>query len=213
MQTQTLSVRGLIKKGWHTFTERPWFYAGSLALMVIIVILAQIIFGSLNSFIATVLLYICSIWLKLGYVRFYLNATEAGKHASIKDYFMEYRPILWLRYFVASIVVGLATFVGFILLIVPGIYLAIRFSFFQYALVDKQETIFGSIKYSWNATKGHTWKIFLFGIVGFFVMLVGLMLLGVGFLIAAPVVTLAFTHMYRELSEARHVEAAPATSV
>ncbi len=49
---------------------------------------------------------------------------------------------------------------GFILLIIPGIYLLVRFSFAYYALMIEQRSAFDSLSRSWQLTQGHWWKLF-----------------------------------------------------
>jgi len=45
------------------------------------------------------------------------------------------------------------------LLIIPGIYFAIRLSFRQYFLLDKNMTIKQSLRASRDKTKGHEWQL------------------------------------------------------
>jgi len=49
---------------------------------------------------------------------------------------------------------------GYILLVLPGIYLSIRLSFVYYALMIEQRSAFDSISRSWQLTRGHWWKLF-----------------------------------------------------
>ncbi len=152
-----------------------------------------------GSFIATVIKYIISIWLTLGVVRFSIHATAENPHAKIKDMFMEYHPQMWLRYFVLSVISGIAVFIGTLLLVVPGIYLAMRLMMYRYALVHKREPIIDTLKLSWAMTKGHAWKLFLFTLVMIAINLVGLLALGIGLLVTIPVTGFASVYVYREL--------------
>ncbi len=60
-------------------------------------------------------------------------------------------------------IIGLA--VGFLLLIVPGIILMVRWSASSGFLLGKGEGIVESLTSSWHATKGHGMAIFLAGLV------------------------------------------------
>jgi hypothetical protein len=59
---------------------------------------------------------------------------------------------------ISSLLVGIMVIVGSLLLIVPGIYLAIRFSYYLYAGMIEEEGIFGSLRRSWEVTAGNWWR-------------------------------------------------------
>ena len=70
-----------------------------------------------------------------------------------------------LRFFLANLLVGLAVIGGLILLIIPGIIFAMRFSMTGYILVDNpQLDAVEAMRQSWRMTRGHLGKIW--GIVG-----------------------------------------------
>lgn len=84
---------------------------------------------------------------------------------------------LFWPYIGLSILTVLGAIVGFILLIVPGIILLIRWSAATGFLIGAGERVTDSMSASWHATSGHSWAIFLAGLVLF-----------LGFIIAAGVV-------------------------
>jgi hypothetical protein len=59
----------------------------------------------------------------------------------------------WLPYVILSILFGLAVMVGFVLLIVPGIILWVRWAFASYDLLLNQTSPRKALKNSWTATK------------------------------------------------------------
>ncbi len=78
---------------------------------------------------------------------------------------------MFLPMLLAAILSGIATFVGFIFLLVPGIYLAIKFSLTGPALVAEGiRSPVDALKRSWELTKGNSLYILAFyliiGIVG-----------------------------------------------
>ncbi len=83
---------------------------------------------------------------------------------------------MWWKMLLLNIVVGLTVVGGLILLIVPGVYFALRLSLAQYYLVDRQMGVMEAYKASWHATKGHVGKVW--GIIG------------VMFLMVLPIVTI-----------------------
>jgi uncharacterized membrane protein len=101
---------------------------------------------------------------------------------------------------VSSILYGLIVGVGFILLVVPGIYLALRLQFYSFYVVDKNAGITDSLKMSWEATKGNTLNIFLFVLILIALNILGAIALLVGLLVTIPVSFIAVALLYRKLS-------------
>lgn len=65
------------------------------------------------------------------------------------------------RVFGAMVLYGLLVMVGFLFLILPGIYLIVRGVYLPYALVREDLAMFEAIKRSWALTKGYWWVTFL----------------------------------------------------
>jgi hypothetical protein len=66
----------------------------------------------------------------------------------------------WLPYLTMSILFGLSVMAGFILLIVPGIILAIRWSFGAFDLLLCQSKPYQALGNSWTATKSYVGVLF-----------------------------------------------------
>ena len=113
------------------------------------------------------------------------------------------RPLaVYVKFIAVGLIVGVATALGLILFIVPGIYVAIRLVFATLYTLDHPEAgIIESIKASWQMTKGHMLELIGLSIVAIFVMLLGYLCCCVGTLVAFPVVILSFTQIYLVLNE------------
>jgi len=105
----------------------------------------------------------------------------------------------------AGILYYIMVAVGLVLLIVPGIYLALRFGQYQNAIVDKNLGVFDSLTYSARITEGNKLNLFGLGLVCFLIVLAGLLALVVGLCFAAPLVYLAGVVAYRWLIHGRAV--------
>lgn len=113
------------------------------------------------------------------------------------------RPLaVYVKFIAVGLIVGVATALGLILFIVPGIYVAIRLACATLYTLDHPEAgIIESIKASWQMTKGHMLELIGLFIVAIFVMLLGYLCCCVGTLVAFPVVILSFTQIYLVLNE------------
>lgn len=139
--------------------------------------------------ISQLLQQLLGIYLGLGIVRLGLNIA-GGEKASVGDLFSQ-GSVFW-RGVGATFLYYLLVVVGLIALIVPGIYLAIRFGYFQVALVDRNLGVFESFEYSSRLTKGNKWRLFLLGLLVVLIMFAGLLALVIGLLWAMPTAWLAY---------------------
>jgi uncharacterized membrane protein len=119
-----------------------------------------------------------------------------NKKPQYKDLFY-YKPIV--NFFLASLVEGLIVLGGFILLIIPGIFFALRLQYATYLVVDKNLGPMEAIKTSWRITKGNVWNLFFFGILLFLINILGVLCLLIGLFITVPLSMLATTFVYRKL--------------
>lgn len=71
----------------------------------------------------------------------------------------------WLYYCVVAL--------GLVCGVLPGIYFAVRFWFFQYALVENECLPLDALRYSWRLTSGHVISL------GVFIFLLGIVLSGI----------------------------------
>lgn len=225
----TFSPTEAIKFGWNTFKKNPVFLIGTYIIIgaiqqVVSMFLSggsffkfttdqtsnaiQSAGGGYLGFVGSGASILISILLSLGLLKAYLNLVNNSK-GDFKDIFSEFKNIkLVINYLVASVIVGLIVLGGFILLIIPGIYLVVRLGLFQYYLIEKGMGAMDSIKASWNATKGNVVNLLVFGFFALLVGLVGFAALLVGLIVAIPIITIADIYVYKMLSQ-QTVDPAP----
>jgi uncharacterized membrane protein len=138
-----------------------------------------------------------SLMFSLGFLNFSLKLIR-GESASYQDLF-SVSPMQVFHYFIASILGGLAFVLGLILLIIPGIYLATRFSLFPYFIADQKVNALEALQKSWNATQGHVLYLLLFFLAMIGLNLLGLLALVVGLIITIPVSNLALGYVYNKM--------------
>jgi hypothetical protein len=134
------------------------------------------------------------VFLSLGITRIALNLVS-GKPAEVGMLFGEGSKLL--RAVGAGILYGLMVFLGLICFILPGIYLALRFGRYQVAIVDRNLGVFDSFAYSSSITTNNRMQLFGLAILGFLIMVAGMLALCVGMFFAYPIVALAWTVAYR----------------
>lgn len=111
----------------------------------------------------------------LGLISFFLNflviCVIVYKHISLIDEGIDTRDIdlkMLTQNIVGNVfglaaifvVIGIATIIGFLLLIIPGIYLSTKLSLAPSIYIIEDETIGGALNKSWQATEGFWWFTF-----------------------------------------------------
>ena len=107
----------------------------------------------------------------------------------------------YLNIILSSLLVFALVFVGIIFLIIPGIIIGCRLAFVSYLVMDRNLDPVAAIEESWRLTKGYGWTIFAMGLVSFFIILFGLLLLIVGIFPAIMWVSGAFAVLYQDVLE------------
>ncbi|MCW1883901.1 GYF domain-containing protein [Luteolibacter flavescens] len=151
-------------------------------------------------FVANCVSHIFDIFLGLGLTRIGLNLVSE-KPAEIGMLFGEGRKLV--TGVLAAILYYSMVALGLILLIFPGIYLALRFGQYQAAIVDKDLGVMDSLKYSARITQGNLLSLFGLAIVSMLIVLAGVLALLVGLFAALPIVYLASYVSYRWLQYGR----------
>ena len=124
----TFSATECIKFGWETFKKRPWYLVGIVVLLSAISLITSPLESNTDGaahFLVQIISWVVSVFVGIAYTAFWLRAHEGVEQVKLKD---AWRPEFFLNYLVASILVMLAVVVGLILLIVPGIIVAIMHS-------------------------------------------------------------------------------------
>ncbi len=148
--------------------------------------------------ILSLLSWVVSIFVGLAYIRVALRFLK-GEKAELEDLWMGYPK--FLDFLVGSILYGLLVFAGFILLIIPGIYWAVKYQFFGYCIVDKDVGPVEAVKMSGRITKGSWWNLFWLGVLQALIAMAGACLCLVGLFWAIPTAMMAHAYAYRKLAD------------
>lgn len=135
-----------------------------------------------------------SVFLSLGVTRIGLNLVS-GQAVSLGMLFGGGSK--WLRAALATLLFAIMVGVGLLLLIVPGIYLALKYGQFQAAIVDRNLGVIDAFKYSSEITKNNRMNLFGLALVSVLISLAGCLALMVGLLFALPVIWLSWAVAYR----------------
>lgn len=198
----TFTAGSCVRYGWETFKKRPWFLIGAALVYFIVVgilsaILSQLIVeGGVFAVIGAIARFALDMLVSMGAVSFSLKAHDDIEHVSIMDF---WRPMPFWKYTGTSILFGIILAVGFILVIIPGIIWGIMFGYSMYFVIDKQMWPIEALKESRRITYGYKWELLGLACLSILIVLAGVICLGVGLLVAYPIIIVANTHAFRTL--------------
>ncbi len=189
--TSSLPLGEYLKTGWELFKRYPGGVIGFTLLYFLIQSALGIIpwIGWLASAaVSPVLLIGC----------FIVSAKMLqGGSPQFSDFFLGFR--FFVPLLLTGLVGGLLTGIGFLLLIIPGVYLMVSYLFATNLVVDRRLDFWPALELS-RGTINPIW----FGMFGFLLLLVLVKLLGViallvGLLVSLPVSCCAVTAAYADL--------------
>jgi len=149
--------------------------------------------GHFLSALGSLIGWLLSIWIGIGQALIFLGIAR-GQPVEIGLLFAG-GPYL-LRILGASIIAGIALFFGFLLLIVPGILLALMFWPFYLLIIDRNVGIVESFQLAAKVTAGNKATVFLVAIVAFALTIVSAIPCGLGLLVTVPYFGLMWPVMY-----------------
>lgn len=136
-------------------------------------------------------------FIQVGWIRVWLGAVR-GEQPTFGTFLSggsRYIPML-----LSTLLLWVAMALGFVLLIVPGIILGLGLFFTPYFVADSELGVVDALKASWQATDGHKASLFVFGIVLFFLNLLGAIPCGLGLFVTGPMSVLSFAIVYTRIT-------------
>lgn len=132
--------------------------------------------------------------LELGIVGIVLKMldTQPVKYADLFSFYPQLGQML-----IASFISVIAVVVGFIFLIIPGIYIALRLSQAAYLIVDHKLSGIEAIKTSWRITRGYTLQLLWLSLLLVIINVLGAIAVLVGLLVTIPISLIAMGYAYR----------------
>jgi len=180
-------------RGWQLVKRNFWLTAGATAVMLLLSLaLASVPFvGPLADLMLAFVLWGGLDWMFLRLVR--------GQRADMNDAFAGFS-LAFVPLMLASIVVQILTCVGFLLCILPGIYLFVAWwSFTSLLILDKKLDFWPAMELSRKVVHKHWWQVFGLLIVIMLVSLAGALALFIGLFITTPIAVAASVYAYEDI--------------
>ena len=192
------SIKETFKKAWGIWRANKLI----LTPLTVFVFVVGMIYNPAENVLAKtifeIVLFVATTFVGMGYLKTLL-LIESGEKVEFGEIF-KHAKYFW-RYLLASLIYGFIVSLGVLLFIIPGIYFALKYFFVLTLIVDKDLKIGEAFTQAGLLTDGVKWKILGFWGVSVLVAILGALALGVGLLVASPVIGLASVVIYRKLSQ------------
>lgn len=202
MVEKNFSFSEAIDFGWDCMKKNLGFFVSLLVFLAIFSFVSDKINKSLKDapwavalVIATVLVAL-NLFVNIGLVKISLNFAQ-GKKGGFSDFLGNGRYLL--NFLGASILYGLITLAGFILLIVPGVVWSVQFGLYSYLIIDRDLGVIGSLKKSSLVTRGAKGRLLVFYLLLFLVNFAGVICLIIGLFATIPTTMIAAAYVYKKL--------------
>ena len=157
------SIKNILRSSYEFYLSKFILLVGITAVVYFLSVLFEYVVDSVFSIfpilgiITGVMVAVIGIVFEIGYLKYILKLVS-GMYPSVED-LLKYSYLIW-RYVLGWLAYGAMVVIGLVLLIVPGVYLSIRFMFVPILIVDKELTIKEAFRKSTALTKGVKWKLF-----------------------------------------------------
>ncbi len=200
MEKLRFSTNDIISQSWAIFRVKWTQLFGVMALVMVASSVAGSLVGALQQTdlaglvpMMSLAVQIFSIFLSIGMIKLIL--------AMVRDQQIDYSELFGggkylLQYLLGSLVTGLVMFLGYLLLIVPGIIWSIKYMFTLMLVVDEGMDFSLAMKESAQMTVGIKWQLFCFAVALGCINLLGMLALVVGLIVTVPLTSLAMYVLY-----------------
>ena len=208
---KTFSIQVAFKEGWKLFkANKKALIASTFVLMVAGAFQKApheaLWKEGLSSALILIAVWVVNVILQIGWIKMLLKLIDE-EVTSVKE-LIEHSGLFW-KYAATYILLALLVAVGLVLLIIPGVYWALKYGFAPIIIVDEHMAIRDAFKKSGEITLGVKWKLFWLLIVMVLSNILGALVLFVGLFVSVPVSMLAYLSVYRQLinKASPHLEA------
>jgi hypothetical protein len=181
---------------WKKHIVFSWMILGVIAAV-------SIVFGIITpqggSSIISLISSLVSLFVELGAISLLFKLIRTGQEGDIKEIISQKE--IYPQALLGSIIYYIMMVIGFILLVIPGIYVAVRFAVLPYVFVDQKLGWKEALNEASRLSEGNRMNIFGFILLLAVMNILGALCLLVGLLVSIPVSMIATTMLYEYLKK------------
>ena len=186
-----VDVASCITRGWALVRDNPGLtIGGTLLVMLVSVGLGMIPVIHLVSFFIDPVLF--------GGLMYTFTRRIRGEVPAVGDAFSGFS-LAFLQLGLAGLVSALLICIGLLLCVLPGIYLAVAYTFALPLVIDKKYDFWKAMEVSRQVANKQWWTLFGLLIVVFLINVIGILACVVGLIVTAPISIAATMYAYEDV--------------
>ncbi|MEI8130758.1 MAG: hypothetical protein WCG55_04630 [bacterium] len=202
----TLSAKSVFKEAYAIMKPRLWLVLGQFCVVLFISAVLDFLVKNnlfLSVVVSTIFAFVTTS-MALGYAE--------KKHFSFSS-FEKKITLKKVGFFIATfVIVKIIIYIGFFLLLVPGVIAALQLFPAKYLAIETAHTPIQILKKSRAMTKGKRWQILECVFLAAAINIAGVLCLIVGLFFTVPLTVIAFALMYKKLASMPEVKTEEASS-
>jgi hypothetical protein len=186
-----VDIASCISRGWTLVRDNPGLTIGSTLLMIVVSLGLSLlpVINLLAFFISPVL---------LGGLSYVFTRRIRGENPQVGEAFNGFS-LAFLQLGLGGLVSGLLISVGLLLCVLPGIYLAIGYTFALPLIIDKKYDFWTAMEVSRRVVHRQWWTMFGLALVLFLLNIIGVLACLVGLIVTAPLTVAAIQYAYEDV--------------
>lgn len=218
MEKETvISVRGIFRESKALFKKHFYYFFAAFIFITIINIALSIItpdtekysdtslmiIAGIVAFLVSIVSIFVQIYLQIKVMRATLRTMRDPEYVpEFNNFFVREGDgrMVTKRFFITQLLSILFILGGFILFIIPGVYIAVRFSLASYIVADTSARPMDALRESWAMTKGKFWILFRYNVIVAFFAIITI----IAFIVTIPLLQIMTLNLYERLAKGKN---------
>jgi hypothetical protein len=151
----------IVDAAWRLYRENAALFLGILAILLVPQAILNAVLPPLSP------LSIFTSTYSLGALILAIEARDSGRDITVREAYSSLGVHAFVVLLLTSVVIAIIVFIGFVLFVIPGIYLLIRFAFVDPVVVLERKGVGEALVRSWTLVQGAWWRVFGIGLLVF----------------------------------------------
>ncbi|MBV9195273.1 MAG: hypothetical protein JO168_14105 [Solirubrobacterales bacterium] len=159
MGTQPISPGAVVSRIWEIYRDQFPVLAGTAVIMYALQFLILLLLSGGSAIFLSVLFWMLSVLYQGMVVKLVHDVQDGRREHSVGELLGSVSPVFW-PLLAVSILFGVGVAIGFVLLIIPGLYLLVIWSVVAPVTVLEQPGVFAAFRRSRELVRGNRWAVF-----------------------------------------------------
>jgi hypothetical protein len=159
MGTQQISPGAIVSRIWEIYRDQFPVLAGTALILYLLQFLVFLLLSTVAAVFISVLFWVLSIMYQGMVVKLVQDIQDGRRDSSVGDLLASVSHVFW-PLLAVSLLFGIGVAIGFVLLIIPGLYLLVIWSVVAPVTVLEQPGVFDAFRRSRELVRGNGWAVF-----------------------------------------------------